>query len=191
MNRASGALVLGSTSSGNAADAQPWPSSPTREPAVRDNRPPGGPHKSNPCRGRRVLLGLDHHYPNLAVVLAPRGSWSSDLWHVCTPPAVRGEGSNPTRRTTVDLVSAAHGPSRTDHDTHEQAKEVIVMVKFSRFRARPNVRSELKTIGAPVSRTHEGARAYRRDPKSELFPLAVTNMVASRRSAVSPTPRFG
>ena len=51
------------------------------------------------------------------------------------------------------------------------------MVKFSRFRARPNVRSELKTIGAPVSRTHEGARAYRRDPKSELFLLAVTNMV--------------
>ncbi len=52
------------------------------------------------------------------------------------------------------------------------------MVKFSRYRARPNVRSALKTIGKPVSRTHEGARAYRRDPKSELFLLAVTNMVA-------------
>jgi len=39
------------------------------------------------------------------------------------------------------------------------------MAKFSRFRARPNVRSALKTIGKPISRTHEGARrdCYVRD----------------------------
>lgn len=52
------------------------------------------------------------------------------------------------------------------------------MVKFARRRVRPNVRSAIKTIGKPITRTREGARAHLRDPKSELFLLAVTNMVA-------------
>lgn len=54
------------------------------------------------------------------------------------------------------------------------------MAKFSRFRVRPNVRSAIKTVGMPTVRTHEGARAFTHDPKSELFLLAVTNMVAER-----------
>jgi hypothetical protein len=54
------------------------------------------------------------------------------------------------------------------------------MAKFSRFRVRPNVRSAINTVGKPTERTHEGARAFIRDPKSELFLLAVTNMVAER-----------
>jgi hypothetical protein len=53
------------------------------------------------------------------------------------------------------------------------------MSKFSRLTARArgltNPRS-LVTAVAPGT-THEGGRAYRRDPKSELFLLAVTNLV--------------
>ena len=52
------------------------------------------------------------------------------------------------------------------------------MVKFARKRTRPNVVSVLRTIGRPDTRTYEGALALTRDPKSELFLLAVTNMVA-------------
>ncbi len=52
------------------------------------------------------------------------------------------------------------------------------MVKFANKRVRPNVRSVIKTVGAQTSRTHEGARAWLRDEKSELFLLAITNMVA-------------
>ncbi len=54
------------------------------------------------------------------------------------------------------------------------------MAKFSRVRVRPNVRSAIKTVGRPTANTYEGARAFTRDPKSELFLLAVTNMVAER-----------
>lgn len=54
------------------------------------------------------------------------------------------------------------------------------MVKFARFPKRPNVRSAIKTVGAPVNRTFEGARAWHRDAKSELFLLAVTNMVSEQ-----------
>jgi hypothetical protein len=43
---------------------------------------------------------------------------------------------------------------------------------------RPNVRSAITTHDRPTAFTHEGARAFLRDPKSELFLLAVTNMVA-------------
>ena len=39
------------------------------------------------------------------------------------------------------------------------------------------VRSVIKTVGKPTARTFEGARALVRDPKSELFLLAITNMV--------------
>jgi len=49
------------------------------------------------------------------------------------------------------------------------------MVKFARRRA--NVRSVLHTVGSPTIRTFEGARALARDARSELFLLAVTNMV--------------
>ena len=51
------------------------------------------------------------------------------------------------------------------------------MAKFSAKRVRPMVRSAIKTVGKPTTRTFEGARALVRDPKSELFLLAITNMV--------------
>ena len=51
------------------------------------------------------------------------------------------------------------------------------MSKFSAKRVRPMVRSIIKTVGKPTARTFEGARALLRDPKSELFLLAITNMV--------------
>ena len=50
------------------------------------------------------------------------------------------------------------------------------MAKFSAKRVRPMVRSVIKTVGK-TARTYEGARALVRDPKSELFLLAITNMV--------------
>ena len=53
------------------------------------------------------------------------------------------------------------------------------MVKFARKRMRPNVIAPIRT-DARRTFTYEGARALRRDPKSELFLLAVTNMVAER-----------
>ena len=51
------------------------------------------------------------------------------------------------------------------------------MAKFSAKRVRPMVHSAIKTVGKPTARTFEGARALVRDPKSELFLLAITNMV--------------
>lgn len=54
------------------------------------------------------------------------------------------------------------------------------MVKFARDRVRPNALAPIKTIGAMRERTYEGARAFARDAKSELFLLAVTNMVSER-----------
>ncbi len=52
------------------------------------------------------------------------------------------------------------------------------MAKFSAKRTRPMVRSAIKTIGPQNKRTHEGARAFTRDARSELFLLAITNMVS-------------
>lgn len=52
------------------------------------------------------------------------------------------------------------------------------MVKFAIKGVRANVRAPVKTKGAMRKRTYEGARAYKRDAKSELFLLAITNMVS-------------
>lgn len=46
------------------------------------------------------------------------------------------------------------------------------MAKFS-----GSPQAAVKTIGTRTTKTHEGAPAFTRDPKSELFLLAVTNMV--------------
>ena len=53
------------------------------------------------------------------------------------------------------------------------------MPKFSRNKTRPNVTAPVATTGALGDRrTFEGADAFGRDAKSELFLLAVTNMVS-------------
>ena len=55
------------------------------------------------------------------------------------------------------------------------------MVKFSRHKTRPNVTAPVRTrAGAADRLTAEGAPAFGRDAKSELFLLAVTNMVSER-----------
>jgi hypothetical protein len=54
------------------------------------------------------------------------------------------------------------------------------MSKFARIYRRPTVKSVIKTKGARKHRTYEGARAFARTDKSELFLLAITNMVAER-----------
>ena len=51
------------------------------------------------------------------------------------------------------------------------------MVKFAK-KIRPL--GAVATIEAPRTRTYEGALAYTRDAKSELFLLAITNMVAEK-----------
>ncbi|MFG1695549.1 TROVE domain-containing protein [Nonomuraea sp. NPDC049309] len=51
------------------------------------------------------------------------------------------------------------------------------MSKFNRAITRPAVSSPVKTESVPSGSTHEGAPGYARDAKSELFLLAVTNMV--------------
>ncbi|GAA1674921.1 TROVE domain-containing protein [Glycomyces endophyticus] len=51
------------------------------------------------------------------------------------------------------------------------------MPKFNKSTARPAVSSPIHSEPAPSGRTHEGAPGYARDAKSELFLLAVTNMV--------------
>ena len=63
------------------------------------------------------------------------------------------------------------------------------MPKFSGTKRRP-----LRTnLTAPVAtttertRTFEGGDAFARDPESELFTLAVTNMVGETRSTSAPT----
>ena len=53
------------------------------------------------------------------------------------------------------------------------------MVKFARKQTRPNVTAPVRTV-RNLTFTHEGAVALRRDAKSELFLLAITNMVAER-----------
>ncbi|MFV2179456.1 TROVE domain-containing protein [Actinomadura sp. LOL_016] len=54
------------------------------------------------------------------------------------------------------------------------------MAKFNRTRVRPAVTSPVRTETVPSGRTHEGAPGYARDAKSELFLLAVTNMVGEK-----------
>ena len=51
------------------------------------------------------------------------------------------------------------------------------MAKFNRTSTRPAVSSPVRTESVPSGRTHEGAPGYARDAKSELFLLAVANMV--------------
>lgn len=51
------------------------------------------------------------------------------------------------------------------------------MSKFNRTTTRPAVSSPVKTEAAPSGFTYEGAPGYARDAKSELFLLAVSNMV--------------
>jgi len=51
------------------------------------------------------------------------------------------------------------------------------MSKFNRAATRPAVSSPVKTESIPSGSTYEGAPGYARDAKSELFLLAVTNMV--------------
>ena len=51
------------------------------------------------------------------------------------------------------------------------------MSKFNRVRARPAAGSPVKTEARPSGRTHEGAPGHVRDLRSELFLLAVSNMV--------------
>jgi hypothetical protein len=54
------------------------------------------------------------------------------------------------------------------------------MAKFNTGTARPSVHSPIVTERAPSARTHEGGPGYTRDARSELFLLAVTNMVAEK-----------
>jgi hypothetical protein len=51
------------------------------------------------------------------------------------------------------------------------------MSKFNKPSARPNVTSVVTSEDVPSGRTHEGAPGFARDAKSELFLLAVSNMV--------------
>ncbi|WP_017538642.1 TROVE domain-containing protein [Nocardiopsis halophila] len=51
------------------------------------------------------------------------------------------------------------------------------MAKFNRPESRPSGRGPVTSEQAPSGRTHEGAPGYARDARSELFLLAVTNMV--------------
>lgn len=52
------------------------------------------------------------------------------------------------------------------------------MGKFNRPGARPAVTSPVTTEATPSGRTYEGAAGYARDAKSELFLLAVSNLVS-------------
>ncbi|MFC7717914.1 hypothetical protein [Nonomuraea recticatena] len=51
------------------------------------------------------------------------------------------------------------------------------MAKFNSTTSKPAVFSPVTTEATPSGRTHEGAPGYVRDAKSELFLLAVSNMV--------------
>lgn len=51
------------------------------------------------------------------------------------------------------------------------------MTKFNKTTSRTAVFSPVKSESTPTGRTHEGAPGYARDTKSELFLLAVSNMV--------------
>ncbi|HEX2244543.1 MAG TPA: TROVE domain-containing protein [Gammaproteobacteria bacterium] len=52
------------------------------------------------------------------------------------------------------------------------------MSKFNRVNTRPNVTSAVQTAAVSTARTHQGGPGYARDAKSELFILAVSNMVS-------------
>ncbi|RRR97273.1 TROVE domain-containing protein [Glycomyces terrestris] len=54
------------------------------------------------------------------------------------------------------------------------------MAKFNKSPARPVLASPVRSERVPSGRTHEGAPGYARDAKSELFLLAVTNMVGEQ-----------
>jgi len=55
------------------------------------------------------------------------------------------------------------------------------MPKFAKAKKAPNVTSPLATpSGTPDALTYEGGAGFSRDPKSELFLLAVTNMVGEQ-----------
>src|SRR6266508_5756587 len=55
------------------------------------------------------------------------------------------------------------------------------MPKFAKAKKAPNVTSPIATpSGTPDALTYEGGAGFSRDPKSELFLLAVTNMVGEQ-----------
>ncbi|HEX4225834.1 MAG TPA: TROVE domain-containing protein [Pseudonocardiaceae bacterium] len=54
------------------------------------------------------------------------------------------------------------------------------MAKFNTAAARPSVSSPVTSEAVPSGTTHEGAPGYAREVKSELFLLAVSNMVAEK-----------
>lgn len=54
------------------------------------------------------------------------------------------------------------------------------MGKFNQTKVKPAVQSPIQTERTPSGRTHEGGPGYARDAKSELFLLAVSNMVGER-----------
>lgn len=54
------------------------------------------------------------------------------------------------------------------------------MAKFNTAGARPSGRGPIASEQAPSGRTHEGAPGYARDTRSELFLLAVSNMVGEQ-----------
>jgi hypothetical protein len=54
------------------------------------------------------------------------------------------------------------------------------VAKYNRARVRAALASEIRTEAAPSGRTYEGAPAFARDAKSELFLLAVANMVGEQ-----------
>ena len=56
-------------------------------------------------------------------------------------------------------------------------KETVFVSKFNRPGVRPAVSSPVKTEQSPSGVTHEGAPGFNRAAKSELFLLAVSNMV--------------
>lgn len=69
-------------------------------------------------------------------------------------------------------------PKTPNRNMTPKHKEVIVMTKFARLFRRPAVTSVIHTQEGRNHRTYEGAPAFARDTKSELFLLALTNMVA-------------
>lgn len=67
------------------------------------------------------------------------------------------------------------------------------MSKFNTAHARPNVHAPITASRADGKRTFQGGQAFSRDARSELFVLAVANMVAERtfyESASSRDARF-
>jgi hypothetical protein len=68
------------------------------------------------------------------------------------------------------------------------------MAKFNRRAAKPAGRSPISTGASPTTVSYEGAPAYVRDPRGELFLLAVSNMVGEDtfyEAATERDARFG